>query len=126
MAEENKDSHRLQEIEEWETNHGHEHPDHARDVRDLLRIIERMQDHRIALIPSAAHLHGMADRVDAAAVRCEGMIETMEGLVAVIADDISMFSSIATRLLTGESIQLGQLTPDERQWVERIPERLKK
>ena len=149
MAEETKgfpEAPRLQEIKDWEKDHGweedhkHEHPDHARDVRTLLRIIEYLQgrcrtlsdfgnkvEQIHTLVPAAVEeARGMEKRITAAVSRCEGMLDSLEQVVAVINDDLVMFGSIAKRLLNGEPVVLDQLTPEERQWVELIPSRLKR
>ena len=153
VAEETKglpEAHRLGELQDWEKEHGYEYPDHARDVRTLLRMIEYLHgriDHFHlkaigfeselcherakkeefdSLLPEAlVAAAGLEDRVTKVEDGCNSVFERVEAVVAVVNDDLAMLARVANLLLRGEPVTLDQLTPEERQWVEFIPKRIK-
>ena len=141
---------RLHELTTWVKNEGG-HDAHARDVRSLLRMIEYLQEVRELfhlksirlemdlserrerdkevkrLLPIALRAtEGIEDRIAKVESEQENLIPRVEAIVAVATDDINMFKGIAERLLGGEPVSLDQLTSDEREWVEFIPQRTKR
>jgi hypothetical protein len=122
------EAHRLQELKNWEKDHGYQHPDHARDVRCLLRMVEHLQGSKAktkSLLPQAlAAAAGLETRVDRVEDECENIMERVNAVVEVVTDDLQMLNRVALLLLSGEPVSLAQLTPEEREWVKFIPARV--